>query len=72
MPPNAQRLYSVSYALTLSGTVASFDAAAQDDFRQQMAAFAGVDEDKVELSVASGSIVVTSTITFDDAGALVG
>ena len=71
LTPGSVKQPVVEMALTVAGTVETFD---QDAFKANFSATIGVQPEKVSLAVSAGSVVVVATIetdTADDADALV-
>ena len=53
----------MGFALTLAGSISSFDSSAQATFAETVASYAGVDVSAVSLTVTSASINVDVAIT---------
>jgi len=64
LQPGEALMFTVTTALTLDGTVETFDT---DAFRTRFAAASEVEASAVSISTSSGSIVVTATVTTPDA-----
>ena len=59
----------VSATFSVAGSITEFDATAQENFKVNLAAFAGVPDSDVTVSFVAGSVSISSSITVDSLAA---